>query len=185
MSLTRQQTGATQTGATQTGATQTGARKMITRLALGAGALAMIGFAGMAVATETTASLVAKLTLAVSQASRANLPIMPAVSATIEASGASSDVVTAALTQMLGECPAGELLAELRRRAPERVPMWCTEASIDGLRGLRAISLAQVQATGGATGATNNGSGLGSPPAGAGSANGASFAREVSGAPGG
>lgn len=169
----------------QTGAAgpagQSKARKMMTRLALGIAGMAMLGFAGFAVATETTASLVAKLTLAVSEASRANVPIMPAVSAIIEASGASPDVVTAALTQMLGECPAGELLAELRRRGPEQVPIWCSEDSIDGLRGLRAISLAQVEATGGATGATNNGAGLGSPPAGTGSANGASFALETNG----
>ena len=157
----------------------TGARKIIMRLALGSAAMALMGFASFAVATETTASLVTKLSTAISLAARANLPLIPAVSTVIEASGATPDVVTAALTQMLGECPSGELLAELRRRAPEQVPLWCSNDTVDGLRRLRAISLAQVGATGGATGATNNGNGLGSPPAGVGSANGASFALEA------
>jgi hypothetical protein len=156
--------------------------KMMTRFALGISALGLLGFAGLAVATETTDSLVIKLTAAVSDASRANAPIVPAVSTTIEASGASPEIVTAALTRLLGECPAGELLAELRRRAPDQVPLWCGDDTIDGLRGLRAISLAQLEATGGATGATGatgNGGGLASPPAGVGSANGSSFSLET------
>ena len=144
---------------------------MIKKLMVGVAGLMMLGLSGVVVAAETAQSLQIKLVSAIQAASSANQPLVPAVSSTIEASGASSAVVVDALTRLLGQCPSGELLEELRKRAPERIPLWCSEADQAGLRGLRSLTLAQ---TGGATGDTGGGTGLPLPPAGAGASTGSS-----------
>jgi hypothetical protein len=131
---------------------------MIKKLMVGVAGLMVLGLSGVAVAAETAQSLQIKLVSAIQAASSANQPLVPAVSATIEASGASSAVVVDALTRLLGQCPSGELLEELRKRAPERIPLWCSE----------------TDQTGGATGDTGGGTGLPLPPAGAGASTGSS-----------
>jgi hypothetical protein len=144
---------------------------MIRKLMIGVAGSAVFCVSGVAMAAETAQSLQVKLISAIQAASSANQPLVPAVSATVEASGASSGVVVDALTRLLSQCPSGELLEELRTRAPERIPLWCSEADQAGLRGLRSLSLAQ---TGGATGDTGGGTGLPLPPAGAGASTGSS-----------
>jgi hypothetical protein len=144
---------------------------MIKKLMIGLAGMTVLGLGSVASAAETSQSLQMKLIGAVQAAASANQPVVPAVSATIEASGASSAVVVDALTRLLNQCPSGALLEELRKRAPERIPLWCSEADQAGLRGLRSLTLASL---GSATGDTGGGTGLPLPPAGSGASTGSS-----------
>jgi hypothetical protein len=144
---------------------------MIKRIMIGAAALTVLGVASFAAAAETSQSLQVKLISAIQAAASSNQPIVPAVSATIEASGASSGVVVDALTRLLNQCPTGALLEELRRRAPNQIPLWCSDGDQAGLRGLRSLTLASL---GSATGDTAGSGGLPLPPALTGAATGSS-----------